>query len=193
MTPHGRETAGVAGIKMRISDTGYKVPDESAVSHIPADYTSAVLSNPLKKGSCAGIKDCIKVRIRKLSDSRFFAEFFTETQVFHRCLEPEEFRLLLQDLPRIGTVLWRHCLFITAEKEVRVLTNKKGKSTVLTKLKPQAGAAYGAGTQGKPPEDNQALPAVPENGSGLNRQKDYIIGEGSPVPFLTAHGLRMRK
>ncbi|WP_428770414.1 SAM-dependent methyltransferase [Treponema sp. HNW] len=149
----------------------HKIPETSIIGQIPLDYTSAVLSNPLKKGSCAGIKDCIRVRIRKMPDGRFFAEFFTDTQVFHRSFDSERLCSFLQNIPRTDEVLWRQCLFIGTEQEVRILTNKKGKSTVLTK------------------SIAAAAEKVQKQSFGLNRQKDYIIGENRPVPFLIALGI----
>ncbi|WP_432962559.1 class I SAM-dependent methyltransferase [Treponema sp. OMZ 840] len=137
------------------------------ISDILNGCTALVLSNPLKKGNCAGIADCIKVRIRKIPGERFFAEFFTQTQVFHRTFKTEDFRLFAQTLPHTDDTLWRQCLIISDKKEIRVLTNKRGKSTVLTKLKPDNG----------------------ENAFGFNRQKNYIIAENRPVPFLTALGI----
>ena len=167
------------------------------IEQIPADYINAVLSNPLKKGSCAGIKDCIRVRMRKMPDGRFFAEFFTETQVFHRSFAPEEVSLFLQNLPRTDEVLWRQCLLQGGEKEIRILTNKKGKSTVLTKPAPKSAAVEHSAIRvqsvaaSENAQENPALSlsCVRETGFDFNRQKDYIIREGIPVPFLTALGI----
>ncbi len=119
---------------------------------------------------CAAVSGCLRVRIRKMSDGRFFAEFFTQTQVFHRNFNTEEFRSFTEKLPYTDGILWRQCLIINAHTEVSMLTSKKGKTTVLTKPKNTA-----AEKREKPFE--------------LNRRKSYIIAENNPVPFLTALGI----
>ena len=153
--------------------------------------TSIVLSNPLKKMSCAekpcaentraegadsktpcagGTDGCIKIRMRKAGKESFSAEFFGEKQVFHKTFPLEELKEFLKELPYAGGILWRQCIFTAEDTRCILLANKKGRTSLSIKDVPRA-------------------QVVAESEYTHNRQKNYLIDENAAAPFLHALGL----
>ena len=126
----------------------------SATFSKPAPSAAEVLGKDYKK---------IKIRIENSSGKTgYFAEMFTEKQVFHRHLTVEE----LEDFVKAhaGTT-FRNCVERTDSEEITILGNKKGKITrICKKLDVPAGV-----------QDVQ--------------EKNYIIKEGVPVPFMVVLGV----
>ncbi|MGN0740196.1 MAG: class I SAM-dependent methyltransferase [Treponema sp.] len=135
--------------------------------------TSAVLQNlgkPYKR---------IKIKAGSSSSgASFYAEFFTDTQVFHKTLSQEELDFFIEENAGKN---FKSCVKKYSDKEVTLLANKKGKITVLEKKLPPVKMNY--------------LPAISsadnllKNNQAHNRIKNYIIPEGSPVPFLIRLGV----
>ena len=135
--------------------------------------TSSVLQNlgkPYKR---------IKIKTGSSSSgASFYAEFFTDTQVFHKTFSKEELDSFIEQNAGINFKL---CIKKFSDKEVTLLANKKGKITVLEKKLSPAKMNY--------------LPALSSQDSLLknnlthNRIKNYIIPEGTPVPFLIRLGV----
>ena len=153
--------------------------------------TSIVLSNPLKKMSCAekpcaentraegadsktpcagGTDGCIKIRMRKAGKGSFSAEFFGEKQVFHKTFPLEELKEFLKELPYAGGILWRQCIFTAEDTRCILLANKKGRTSLSIKDVPRAQVDV-------------------ESEYTHNRQKNYLIDENAAAPFLHALGL----
>lgn len=105
----------------------------------------------------------IKIKIEN-SDGKpgYFAEFFTEKQVFHKHFTEEELDLFIKE--HSGKT-FRNCIERTDCEEITILANKKGKITKIVKKL----------------EDVAAVKT--ETG------KNYIIQEGLPVPFLVVLGV----
>lgn len=105
----------------------------------------------------------IKIKIEN-SDGKpgYFAEFFTEKQVFHKHFTEEELDLFIKE--HSGKT-FRNCIERTDSEEITILANKKGKITKIVKKL----------------EDLAAVKT--ETG------KNYIIQEGIPVPFLVVLGV----
>lgn len=135
--------------------------------------TSSVLQNlgkPYKR---------IKIKTgNSSSGASFYAEFFTDTQVFHKTFSKEELDSFIEQNAGIN---FKSCIKKFSDKEVTLLANKKGKITVLEKKLSPAKMNY--------------LPALSSQDSLLknnlthNRIKNYIIPEGTPVPFLIRLGV----
>ena len=97
----------------------------------------------------------------------YFAEMFTEKQVFHEHLSEAEFEAFLKE--NEGTT-FKNVVERTENQEITILTNKKGKITRLVKeIKKETGT-------------NDAQQASLDG-------KKYIIKEGTPVPFLVVLGV----
>lgn len=135
--------------------------------------TSSVLQNlgkPYKR---------IKIKTGSSSSgASFYAEFFTDTQIFHKTFSKEELDSFIEQNAGIN---FKSCIKKFSDKEVTLLANKKGKITVLEKKLSPAKMNY--------------LPALSSQDSLLknnlthNRIKNYIIPEGTPVPFLIRLGV----
>lgn len=135
--------------------------------------TSSVLQNlgkPYKR---------IKIKTGSSSSgASFYAEFFTDTQVFHKTFSKEELDSFIEQNAGIN---FKSCIKKFSDKEVTLLANKKGKISVLEKKLSPAKMNY--------------LPALSSQDSLLknnlthNRIKNYIIPEGTPVPFLIRLGV----
>lgn len=119
--------------------------------------------------------DFLKVRLHPVlfGDSfRFQAEEFRGKQVFHRNLERGEAVDYL--LGMLGST-FRQLQAEQADRIVSVLVSKKGKITVKVKQKP--------GTQ------DTALTEAWRTALSHDRKKNYILAEGTPVPFLIDLGV----
>ncbi len=119
---------------------------------------SIVLSNP------NGNQQYKKIRVfaSKDDEKKFFCEFFTKTQSFHKTLPKEDIAALL------GENRYKNTIITTDFDTITILSNKKGNTTVLK----------------KPLKENQKGPK-----SSQNKQKSYILQEGIPVPFLIHLGV----
>jgi len=105
----------------------------------------------------------IKVKIENSSGKTgYFMEMFTQKQVFHKHLTVEELEAFIKE--HAGTT-FRNCVERTDTEEITILGNKKGKITRISK-KIDAPASV------------QTAP-----------EKNYIIKEGVPVPFLVVLGV----
>lgn len=135
-----------------------------------------IISNPRKKGSSdGGCLSASKIKIRpvKMADELKFQESrFVGTQVFHANYDkPKLTDIILEEMKdSYGQLeLETSCLKAT------VLVSKKGTVTV-KKKKLQVG---------NPEPTNEKLLAH-------NRQKQYILKEGIPVPFLIDLGVQTK-
>lgn len=157
---------------------------------------SATLSKPTSKVEEFLGKNYqrVKIRFKGGTDSPYFAEFFTEKQSFHKNFSQVELEEFLS--ANIGHS-FKNCVERTEEKEITFLANKRGevrrleKSLAQNEGKPKNGGKSGQ-TDGKPKTAaafgvGAALHV--QNASAFNRSKNYIIKEGTSVPFLQALGV----
>lgn len=129
------------------------------------EFIRAVISNPRKKD---GI---IKIKVRPIEKNGglyFQFESFTETQAFHENLDAEASEEKLAECMEE----FRQIQIDTVWEECTVLISKKGKITVKRKKRKQ-----------------KAQTAVLSH----NRQKQYILREGVPVPFLIDLGVMTKE
>ena len=171
------------------------------VGYIRCMILSATLSKPTSQvEAILGKKyERVKVRFKGGPVSPYFAEFFTQTQSFHKNFTQAELEEFLS--ANIGRS-FKNCVERTEEKEITFLANKRGEVKRLEKalaktdgkpkngasqtdFKPKNGAAFGehAALFGA------AASAFNAHKGALNRSKNYIIQEGTQVPFLQALGV----
>ena len=123
-----------------------------------------IISNPVEKQGMS------KVKIRPLKQKElllFQAEELIGNQAFHKNLSKEECADYAADL-LTGT--FRQLELESAKGQVRILISKKGTPDIKIKRIPQK---------------ITAIPAVTDH----NRQKNYILKEGTPIPFLVDLGV----
>ena len=172
---------------------------------------SATLSKPTGKvEEILGKKyERVKIRFKGGTESPYFAEFFTQTQSFHKNFTQAELDEFLQK--NIGRS-FKNCVERTEDKEITFLANKRGEVRRLEKaLAKTGGKAQNAAAQtGGKAKNGAATDFKPKNGAAfgekaalfgaaasafnahkgaLNRSKNYIIKEGTQVPFLQALGV----
>ena len=105
----------------------------------------------------------IKISVEnKGGQTAYFAQMFTEKQVFHRHMSEGELQDFIQEH---AGVTFKNVVERTDTEEITILANKKGKITRLVKRL-----------------DSPA----PDLGDA---EKNYIIKEGVPVPFLVVLGV----
>ncbi len=111
----------------------------------------------------------IKIKLVNTADGASYqAEMFTKTQVFHQKMSEDA---LADFLEANAGVTFKNCVKRTESEEITLLTNKKGKTTELRK---KLDSTSGAATP---------LKILPE------KKKNYLLPEGSPVPFLVLLGI----
>lgn len=133
----------------------------------------------------------IKIKISSASskDTVYFAEFFTEKQVFHKKMTAAEVQ---EFLDKNTGITFKNAVEFTEDEQITVLTNKKGKITRLVKKLNNALPAAVSRPQDGTDEDyaqrrdGSLLPERPDND---NHIKNYILQEGRPVPFLVRLGI----
>lgn len=130
----------------------------------------------------------VKIRFKGGTDSPYFAEFFTEKQSFHKNFSEAELEEFLN--ANIGRS-FKNCVERTEDKEITFLANKRGEVRRLEKaLAPQSDK----GTYVKPLsaaalQAQNAGARMTATAGTFNRSKNYIIKEGTSVPFLQALGV----
>ena len=116
-------------------------------------------------------RNYLKIKIRAVNTAdgaSYQAEMFTKTQVFHKKMTEAE---LSDFLTQNAGVTFKNVVTRTDTEEITLLTNKKGKTTELRKkLNPAA----------KTTSPLKILPA---------KKKNYLLPEGTPVPFLVLLGI----
>ncbi len=106
----------------------------------------------------------IKIKLVNTADGASYqAEMFTKTQVFHQKMNEAELEKFLSDN---AGITFKNCVKRTDTEEITLLTNKKGKTTELRK---KISAA--------------PLKVLP------SKKKNYLLPEGTPVPFLVLLGI----
>ena len=172
----------------------------SATLSKPTSQVEAILGKKYQR---------VKIRFKGGTESPYFAEFFTEKQSFHKNFTQAELEEFLS--ANIGRS-FKNCVERTEDKEITFLANKRGEVRRLEKaLSQNEGAAKAAGksknaaaqTDGKP-KNAAATESKTKNGAALGAKaalhfvagasspksgKNYIIKEGTAVPFLQALGV----
>ena len=133
---------------------------------------SVTLSKPVNNIEETLGKPYTKIKIRAVNTaegSSYAAEMFTKTQVFHKKFSETE----LDDfLAANAGVTFKNCVKKTESEEITLLTNKKGKVTELKKKL-----------------DTSIKTAAPLKVLPQAKKKNYLLPEGTPVPFLVLLGI----
>lgn len=130
---------------------------------------SATLSKPSSTVESALGKPYTKIKITASSGaagSTYFAEFFTDKQVFHKHFTEKEAEDFIEE--HAGRT-FKNCVKRTEDEEITILANKKGKITRLSK--------------------KLAIKLKPKTETLSEKKKIYLIQEGNPVPFLVLLGV----
>lgn len=133
----------------------------SVVFSKPVSNIEEILEKPYKR---------VKIKVNPSSIGlSYFAEFFTEKQSFHKTFSKDELDSFIKQ--HAGTT-FKNCVQLYTDREITVLANKKGKITTLERS--------------RTPDSS----ATPDAMTSPDRHiKNYIIREGSPVPFLISLGV----
>ena len=149
----------------------------------PCGNVCEKLSRPYEK---------IKISIENASGSiSYFVQLFTKTQVFHEhwdCKRLEDF------LTKNVGITFKNCVKRTETEEITILTNKKGKQTELHKtisgqknissnIIPLKNSISKEDKNSSPHTSCDTLKFMPP------KKKNYILQEGTPVPFLVTLGI----
>ena len=133
---------------------------------------SVTLSKPVNNIEETLGKPYTKIKIRAVNTAEgasYAAEMFTKTQVFHKKFSEAE----LDDfLAANAGVTFKNCVKRTESEEITLLTNKKGKITELKKKL-----------------DTSIKTATPLKVLPQAKKKNYLLPEGTPVPFLVLLGI----
>lgn len=132
---------------------------------------SATFSKPVKN-----IKDFfdhpfqrIKIKaVNTAGKTSFFAEFFTEKQVFHKQFSENK---LNEFIEKNAGHTFKNCVVKTQNEEITYLANKKGKISKLVKNLAES-------------QKNSLIPQK----TAFNK-KNYILQEGTPISFLILLGI----
>lgn len=162
---------------------GWKKPrhcERSVAIHFRKMILSVTLSKPVNEIEKSLGKPYIKIKIKAVNTAdgaSYQAEMFTKTQVFHQKMSEDE---LADFLEANAGVTFKNCVKRTEDEEITLLANKKGKTTELRKK------------LAKSPVVKKLLPAGGFDttaSQSLNHRKNYLLQEGSPVPFLVLLGI----
>lgn len=138
---------------------------------------SCTFSKPSKNVKELLGRDYLRIKINASNNSNktaYFLEAFTKTQAFHEQKSEEELNEFIKT--HAGTT-FKNCVIKTESEEITYLGSKKGKVTRIVKKLSE-----------KMPENAQKVQNIIWNKT-LNRQKNYLIPEGNPVPFMVLLGL----
>lgn len=141
---------------------------ESMLDYFMNRYlTQMILSNPVEKGRIQKVK----LRPVMMKDALVYqAEEFVGVQAFHKNLTEEEAKIYVTERLEQD---FRQAEVMSPLGSATVLVSKKGTITVKAKRKMLGGAEA----------------AAPVTVQQHNRKKQYVLPEGTPVPFLVDLGV----
>ena len=148
---------------------------------------SVTFSKPVKNISEILGNDFVRVKIKLTASSaakseNYFAEFYTEKQVFHKKFSQEE----LDDFIKThGGTTFKNVVERTESEEITLMASRKGKITRLVKKIKNNANAVGAVTA--PQGVGGHLQNRGENSSGLNNAGVAVRGD---IAFLDSNGAK---
>lgn len=140
---------------------------------------SVTFSKPTKIVEQSLGKNYKKIKIILNSSSiakQYFAQFFTDTQVFHKTFSLDELNSFIE---QNAGITFKSCIQKFTDKEISLLANKKGKITKLEKKLSSENLS----------DNSSELKYFSKIQATNNRQKNYVLKEGYPVPFLITLGV----
>jgi SAM-dependent methyltransferase len=153
---------------------------------------AATLSKPVKNVAAILGRPYIRIKVRANASSSglsYFVELFTEKQTFHEQMTE---RQLTDFIEEHAGKTFKNCVERTESEEITILANKKGKIAVLHRMiaagsVPETGNKATDCSCNTADTDNSMQQHC--NSSGFNRIKNYLLPEGTPVPFLILLGV----
>lgn len=131
---------------------------------------SATFSKPVKNIQDILGRPYLRMKIRAANNSNntsYMVEAFTEKQAFHEQKTEAELNTFIE---KHAGITFKNCVIRTESEEMTILGNKKGETTRLVK------------------KLSAAQKTVKQN-IMWNKQKNYLLAEGTPVPFLVLLGV----
>ena len=131
---------------------------------------SATFSKPVKNIQDILGRPYLRMKIRAANNSNstsYMVEAFTEKQAFHEQKTEAELNTFIE---KHAGITFKNCVIRTESEEITILGNKKGETTRLVK------------------KLSAAQKTVKQN-IMWNKQKNYLLAEGTPVPFLVLLGV----
>ena len=130
----------------------------------PSSNIQEVLGKPYQK---------IKINIQNSNGkTSYYAQMFTQTQVFHKHFSEEELNAFIEE--HAGKT-FKNCFEKTDTEEIQILANKKGKITKIVKKTDS--------------QDKTTLKNIKINNNLQQKQKNYLLKEGTNIPFLQLLGI----
>lgn len=126
----------------------------------------------------------IKVNIQNSNGkTSYFAQMFTQTQVFHKHFLPDE----LDDfIEKNAGKTFKNCLIKSETEEIQILANKKGKITKLVKKVENQ-------IKNQNQSEEKSLKNIKMKNDFLegnqNKKKNYLLEENTNIPFLQLLGI----
>ena len=126
----------------------------------------------------------IKVNIQNSNGkTSYFAQMFTQTQVFHKHFLPDE----LDDfIEKNAGKTFKNCLIKSETEEIQILANKKGKITKLVKKAENQ-------IKNQNQSEEKSLKNIKMKNDFLegnqNKKKNYLLEENTNIPFLQLLGI----
>lgn len=142
-----------------------------------------VFSKPAKNIEEILSRPYIRVRIKKHADS-YQAEFFTEKQSFQKNMSEEE---VMDFYKKNAGTTFKNAVMQTETEEITTMANRHGEIKTLTKKISQQNNHSSI-----PLADIKRSPGQ-HTGESFNRKKNYILEEGTPVPFLVELGVMSKE
>jgi len=136
---------------------------------------SVTFSKPVKNISEILDREYSRIKIRLTvssaagEDKKYSGEFYTATQVFHKKLSEPELNEFIA--AHAGTT-FKNTVQRTESEEITILANKKGEIKKLTKK-----------------IKTESVPSFKNIQSADSKKKNYILREGTPVPFMVLLGI----
>jgi SAM-dependent methyltransferase len=145
---------------------------------INRDLLSVVISNSTMKEKITKVK----IRPVLIKEELFYqASEYIGDKIFHNNYKKDD---LLDKLPSWFDGLFRQAEIDTKQGKATVLLSKKGKATVTYKKSRDASDNM---------EDGKKLTKDPKDNLLHNKQKNYILKEGNPLPFLIDLGVMTKE
>jgi SAM-dependent methyltransferase len=147
---------------------------------INRDLLNVVISNSTMREKITKVK----IRPVLIKEELFYqASEYIGDKIFHNNYQKDD---LLEKLPSWFDGLFRQAEIDTKKGKATVLISKKGKATVNYKVSKSA--------SGKPNSEDGKNPSKEQDDNLLhNKQKNYILKEGTPLPFLIDLGVMTKE
>lgn len=136
----------------------------------------ATFSKPSRQTETVLGRPYTKIRFILADNSLYQGEFFTQTQSFQKTITADEFNDFLQK--HAGTT-FKIVTELTETQEITICANRHGEIKTLAKNLPS--------------EKNLSRTVAVKPLSSFGKKKNYLLQEGTPVPFLIELGVMTKE